>query len=109
METVEPSPASPASSEEEPPGKSLFEKIKSSLGFRGAPDTTEELEHEIQELLEEGEEQGLISVHEERLINSIFDFRETIASEIMTPSAEMVCADVKSSVPELIRLIIEQG
>jgi len=109
METVEPSPASPAPSDEEPPGKSLFEKIKSSLGFRGAPDTTEELEHEIQELLEEGEEQGLISVHEERLINSIFDFRETIASEIMTPSAEMVCADLKSSAPELIRLIIEQG
>lgn len=109
METVEPSPASPAPSEEEPPGKSFFEKIKSALGFRGAPDTTEELEHEIQELLEEGEEQGLISVHEERLINSIFDFRGTIASEIMTPSAEMVCADLKTSVPELIRLINEEG
>ena len=109
METVEPSPASPAPSEEEPPGKSFFEKVKSALGFRGAPDTTEELEHEIQELLEEGEEQGLISVHEERLINSIFDFRETIASEIMTPSAEMVCADLKTSVPELIRLINEEG
>lgn len=109
METVEPSPASPVPSEEEPPGKSFFEKIKSALGFRGAPDTTEELEHEIQELLEGGEEQGLISVHEERLINSIFDFRETIASEIMTPSAEMVCADLKTSVPELIRLINEEG
>jgi len=109
METVEPSPASPAPSEEEPPGKSFFEKVKSALGFRGGPDTTEELEHEIQELLEEGEEQGLISVHEERLINSIFDFRETIASEIMTPSAEMVCADLKTSVPELIRLINEEG
>jgi len=109
MENVEPSPTSPAPSEEEPPGKSVFEKIKSALGFRGAPDTTEELEHEIQELLEEGEEQGLISVHEERLINSIFDFRETIASEIMTPSAEMVCAEQNTSVPELIRLIIEEG
>jgi CBS domain containing-hemolysin-like protein len=109
METVEPSPASPVPSDEEPPGKSLFEKLKSALGFRGAPDTTEELEHEIQELLEEGEEQGLISVHEERLINSIFDFRETIASEIMTPSAEMVCADITSSIPTLIRLINEQG
>lgn len=109
MENVEPSPASPVPSDEEPPGKSLLEKLKSALGFRGAPDTTEELEHEIQELLEEGEEQGLISVHEEQLINSIFDFRETIASEIMTPSAEMVCADIQSSVPELIRLINEEG
>ncbi len=42
------------------------------------------------------QEQGLISVHEEQLINSIFDFRETIASEIMTPSAEMVCADIST-------------
>jgi len=109
MATVEPQPAGPAPSEEEPPGKSFLEKVKSVLGFRGGPDTTEELEHEIQELLEEGEEQGLISVHEERLINSIFDFRETIASEIMTPSAEMVCADLNTSVPELIRLINEEG
>ncbi len=109
MENVEPSPASSAPSDEEPSGKSLFEKMKSALGIRSAPDTTEELEHEIQELLEEGEEQGLISVHEERLINSIFDFRETIASEIMTPSAEMICAEQKTSVPELIRLINEEG
>jgi len=109
MENVEPSPASSAPSDEEPSGKSLFEKMKSALGIRSAPDTTEELEHEIQELLEEGEEQGLISIHEERLINSIFDFRETIASEIMTPSAEMICAEQKTSVPELIRLINEEG
>jgi CBS domain containing-hemolysin-like protein len=109
MENVDPSPAGTAPSDEEPPGKSLFEKVKSVLGIRGAPDTTAELEHEIQELLEEGEEQGLISIHEERLINSIFDFRETIASEIMTPSAEIICADEKTSIPELIRLINEEG
>ena len=109
MEKMEPPPASPATSDEEPPSKSLFDKFKSALGIRSAPDTTEELEHEIQELLEEGEEQGLISVHEERLINSIFDFRETMASEIMTPSAEMICAEEKTSVSELIRLINEEG
>ncbi len=108
MESVE-SPGCPAPSDEEPPGKSFFEKIKSIFGLRGAPDTTEALEHEIQELLEEGEEQGLISVHEERLINSIFDFRETIASEIMTPSAEMVCADLHTSLNDLIQLINEEG
>jgi len=109
MENVEPSPASSAPSDEEPPGKSLFDKMKSALGFRGTPDTTEELEHEIQELLEEGEEQGLISIHEERLINSIFDFRETIASEIMTPSAEMICAEQNTSVADLVHLINEEG
>ena len=89
--------------------KSFWLWLKSLLGIKGSPDTTRELEHEIQELLEEGEEQGLISRHEEQLINSIFDFRETVASEIMTPSAEMVSADVTSSGQELVRLITEEG
>ncbi|MBM9536160.1 HlyC/CorC family transporter [Desulfobulbus alkaliphilus] len=109
MENKEPSAAGSAPSDEEPPGKSLIEKIKSLLRMRGAPDTTEKLEHEIQELLEEGEEHGLITVHEERLINSIFDFRGTIASEIMTPTAEMVCSEQGTSIPELIRLINDEG
>lgn len=94
---------------ESPAGKNIWGRLKVLLRLRVAPDTTEELENEIQELLEEGEEQGLISSHEERMISSIFDFRETLASEIMTPSAEMITADCTSSVEELIRLITEEG
>ncbi len=75
--------------------KSIWSRLKGFLRLRNAPDTTEELESEIQELLEEGEEQGLISSHEEQMISSIFDFRETLASEIMTPSAEMVTAQMR--------------
>ncbi len=89
--------------------KSFVDKLKSIFRLRGAPDTTEELEHEIQELLEEGEEQGLISRQEERLISSIFDFRETMASEILTPTAEIIWADHETSVEGLIRLINEEG
>jgi CBS domain containing-hemolysin-like protein len=43
------------------------------------------------------------------MISSIFDFRDTVASEIMTPSVEMVSADVNSSTSELVRLITEEG
>ena len=89
--------------------KSFWQRLKSLLGLKGSPDTTRELEHEIQELLEDGEEQGLISSHEEQLINSIFDFRETVASEIMTPTVEMISADVTSAPQELARLITEEG
>jgi CBS domain containing-hemolysin-like protein len=89
--------------------KPLLQRLKALLGIKGSPDTTQELEHEIQELLEEGEEQGLISSHEERMISSIFDFRDTVASEIMTPSVEMISADVSSSTKELVRLITEEG
>ena len=89
--------------------KSFFQELKAMFGIKGSPDTTRELEHEIQELLEEGEEQGLISSQEEQMISSIFDFRDTVASEIMTPSVEIVSADVNSSTSELVRLITEGG
>ncbi len=92
-----------------PSSKGVIERLRSIFRLRGTPDTTEELEHEIQGLLEEGEEQGLITSEEERLISSIFDFRETEASEIMTPLADMVCAEENMSVEELIQLINEEG
>lgn len=94
---------------DEPGRKNVLEKVKSLLKLRSAPDTTKELESEIQELIEEGEEQGLITVHEERMFSSIFDFRDTVASEIMTPSSEIIKAASSSSVKELIALITEEG
>ncbi len=89
--------------------KKLWSRVKSVLHLDNSPDTTEDLEQEIQELLEEGEEQGLISRQEEKLISSIFDFRDTVASQIMTPAAEMVCAEENTSVADLIALVTEEG
>lgn len=89
--------------------KNFWQWMRMILGLQRAPDTTEELEQEIQELLEEGEIQGLIGSLEEKLISRIFDFRETVASEIMTPRAEMVSAEEGTSIAELIRLITEEG
>lgn len=73
------------------------------------PGTKKDLEHEIQELLEEGEEHGLISSLEEKMINSILEFRETDASEIMTPAAEIVSFDEASPMSELIDIVIDSG
>lgn len=88
--------------------KGLIKKIMSWLPF-GPPETTEDLELEIQELLEEGEEQGLISPLEEKMINSIFDFRETKTAEIMTPVAEVISCDESSSLNELVACVLEHG
>lgn len=89
--------------------KNIWERIQTLLHLHRGPDTTEELEQEIQDLLEEGEGQGLIGSVEEKLIKRIFEFRDTLASEIMTPSAEIVSAEEKTSVAELIRIISEEG
>ena len=89
--------------------KRLLNQFLDFIGLNRAPDTTEDLEQEIQELLEEGEEQGLITGQEGRMINSIFDFRDTLVHEIMTPRSEVVSVEVSKSIPEVIQLIIDQG
>ncbi len=88
--------------------KGLVSKMLSLINI-GRPGTKEDLDHEIQELLEEGEEHGLISPLEEKMINSILEFRETYASEIMTPAAEVVSFDESAPITELIEVVIESG
>jgi len=86
---------------------SLLKWLKAALSR--SPGTTEALEHEIQELLEEGEEQGLISSLEEQMISSIFDFRDTLAAEIMTPAAEITSFDISTNIAKIIETVIEEG
>jgi len=89
--------------------KTLLSRLASLLRLGRSPETTEDLEQEIQELLEEGEEQGLISSLEERMINSIFDFRDTLVGEVMTPSTEIVSAEITAEMSELVDIVIEKG
>ncbi|MEE4243001.1 MAG: hemolysin family protein [Desulfopila sp.] len=94
----------------EPPSrKGIIKRLLELIPYGRSPDTKEALEHEIQELLEGGEEQGLISSLEEQMISSIFDFRETRAAEIMTPAVEVVSLDVATSIEDIARTIIEEG
>jgi CBS domain containing-hemolysin-like protein len=88
--------------------KGVFKRLAALLPGR-TPDTTESLELEIQELLEDGEEQGLITSLEERMINSIFDFRDTRVGEIMTPAVEIEAAEESTSLAELVEIFIEKG
>ena len=91
------------------PSKNFIIRLLDVLGLSRSPDTTEDLEMEIQELLEEGEEQGLITQQESQMINSIFEFRDTLSHEIMTPRTEMICADVQIAIPDVLKLITEEG
>jgi CBS domain containing-hemolysin-like protein len=91
------------------PSKNIITRLLDILGLNRAPDTTEDLEMEIQELLEEGEEQGLITRQEGQMINSIFEFRDTLIHEIMTPRTEIVCVDIKMGIREALKLIIREG
>ena len=100
---------SPSDLPDSQPSKNILSRLLDMLGLSRTPDTTEDLEMEIQELLEDGEEQGLITRQEGQMINSIFEFRDTLIHEIMTPRPEMICADVQVGVPEVLKLITKEG
>uniref|UniRef100_A0A831ZWS5 HlyC/CorC family transporter n=1 Tax=Desulfacinum infernum TaxID=35837 RepID=A0A831ZWS5_9BACT len=72
-------------------------------------DKPKDLEKEIQQLIDEGEERGLISEDEGEMIQGIFSFRDTVAREVMVPRTDTVAAPHESSVESLIALIVESG
>jgi putative hemolysin len=58
--------------------------------------------------LEAGEEQGLIERDEKRLLQSIVDFGDTLAREVMTPRPDIIAVQAEASVAQLRALFREQ-
>lgn len=72
-------------------------------------DRPQDLEKEIEQLINEGEERGVISEDEGEMIQSIFSFRDTLAREIMVPRPEAVFARDDAPVGDIIQHIIQSG
>jgi len=70
---------------------------------------SEDIEKEIEQLIEEGEQRGIISEDEGEMIQGIFSFRDTIAREIMVPRTDTVCAHSEMNIKDIIQLIIQSG
>jgi CBS domain containing-hemolysin-like protein len=70
---------------------------------------TDDVEKEIEQLIDEGEQRGLISEDEGEMIQGIFSFRDTIAREIMVPRTDAVYARAESKLTDIIQLIIQSG
>jgi CBS domain containing-hemolysin-like protein len=69
----------------------------------------EDLEREIQHIIVEGEERGLITRQEGQLIESIFEFRDTLVREIMVPRLEMVGVELNTPLDQIIPLVLSCG
>jgi magnesium and cobalt transporter len=72
-------------------------------------ENADDVEKEIQQIIDEGEQRGLISEDEGEMIQGIFSFRDTIAREIMVPRTDTVYAEAATKLPEIIQIIIESG
>jgi CBS domain containing-hemolysin-like protein len=66
-------------------------------------------EAEIQELMDAGEEEGLINEEENEMIRSIFALGDTVVREIMVPRTDMACVSAEAGVKEVLAGIIACG
>jgi magnesium and cobalt transporter len=74
-----------------------------------AMEQPEDFEREIQHIIVEGEERGLITRQEGELIESIFEFKDTLVREIMVPRLEMVGVERQTPLNLIISLLLESG
>jgi Hemolysins and related proteins containing CBS domains len=63
-------------------------------------------EEEIRSLVEVGQEHGIINQTEKEMINSIFEFDDKLADEVMTPRTEVYLIDIDTPLNEYIDELI---
>lgn len=63
---------------------------------------------EIRSLVEAGEEHGVINEIEREMINSIFDFDDKQAEEVMTPRTEVYLIDINRPLESYIQELLEE-
>lgn len=66
-------------------------------------------EDEISDLLDHGAESGAIGQSASEMIQSIVDFNDTVARQIMTPRIDVVGAEKGSSLGEVIKILLDEG
>ena len=64
---------------------------------------------EIRILVARGHEQGVVEEDEREMIHGVFEFSQTVAREVMTPRIDMIAVPVEIELPELIRVVVEEG
>ncbi|WP_454053133.1 hemolysin family protein [Clostridium sp. Marseille-Q7071] len=62
---------------------------------------------EIKSLVEVGQEHGVINETEKEMINSIFDFDDKLADEVMTPRTEVYLINIDTPLSEILDELVE--
>jgi putative hemolysin len=66
-------------------------------------------EEEFKLMLEEGTKTGVIDKTEHELIESIFEFTDTTAKEVMIPRPDVVALDVDTKAETIVKIVLEEG
>jgi putative hemolysin len=82
----------------------LFRLFGAGKGGGATPAVTSE---EIEYLIEMGTREGVLDEVKEELLNSVLEFADRVAKEIMVPRTRMVAIDREVAPEELVRIITE--
>ncbi|MGW8312750.1 MAG: hemolysin family protein [Desulfuromonadales bacterium] len=66
-------------------------------------------EKELQEAINSSEEQGILKESEGDMLQSIFEFGDTLVREVMVPRTDMVCCPADATLSQFLELIIRSG
>jgi CBS domain containing-hemolysin-like protein len=66
-------------------------------------------EEELKMLVSASHEEGLLEPEEEEMLHSVFDFSDTVASEVMTPRTDMICINADAPIKDFVELVIKHG
>lgn len=66
-------------------------------------------EEEIRLMINVGEEKGIFQETETEMINSIFEFDDTVAKEVMTPRTDIIALSSAATREEILEVIVEEN
>jgi putative hemolysin len=66
-------------------------------------------EEEFKLILEEGTKSGVIDKTEHELIESIFEFTDTTAKEVMIPRPDVVALNINTPREKMVKIVLEEG
>lgn len=83
--------------------------IAKLLGGSNDFDNSQITEEEIRLMINVGEEKGIFQQTETNMINSIFEFDNTAAKEVMTPRTHIIAVNIDATVDEILEIVIEEN
>lgn len=66
-------------------------------------------EKELQDAINSSEEEGILNESEGDMLQSIFEFGDTIVREVMVPRTDMICCPAEATLSDFLELIIRSG
>ena len=86
------------------PLRRLFARLERERGLDDDEEEEEGTEEEVQAFIDVGEDEGILEASQGKMVQSVVEFGETLAHELMTPRIDVVAFDARRPVEELARM-----